>query len=126
MPAKNKIAISTATVHFVSYQTVRVRTENGEILKAKLKGLQDVLPGDQVEILSRFQGYRGRAAKVVEIISVQGLSEYQVVVQARHSGKFRSGKSKLAVSRTSSARKRRLFRIKAKNSKWAVRTHFNR
>ncbi len=97
MPAKNKVAISTATVHFVSYQTVRVRTENGEILKAKLKGLQDVLPGDQVEILSRFQGYRGRAAKVVEIISVQGLSEYQVVVQARHSGKFRSGKSKLAV-----------------------------
>ena len=97
MPAKNKVAISTATVHFVSFQTIRIRTEKGEILKARSRALQEVLPGDQVEILTRFRRYRGRAAEVVEIISVQGLSEYQVVAQARHSGNFRSRKLKLSV-----------------------------
>ena len=105
MPAKNKLAISTATVHFVSYQTVRIRTEKGEILKAKTRDLQEVLPGDEVEILTRFRGYPGRAAKVVEIISVQGLSEYQVVAQAQHSEKFRSRQAEAGSGWTASSRK---------------------
>ena len=89
MPRKNQSALFAATVYFVNYGTILVRTKEGEILKSELRITKDVLPGDQVEIM---RGSHRRKQRTVGILSVEGLPEYQIVAKVQFPKHRKSGK----------------------------------
>ena len=75
----NKTKIIKGIIEFVNFQTVRVRTLDGEIIKVDSKSSRDFLPGDEIEATVG----TGRKLKhrISEVIRNKTKAEYQVVAR---------------------------------------------
>ncbi len=75
----NRTKIIKGIIEFVNFQTIRVRTIEGEIVKIDSKSSRDFLPGDEIE--ATVGTGRNSKHRISEIIRIKTKTEYQIVAQ---------------------------------------------